>query len=316
MKILMFGRGVIATQYAWALEKAGNIVTFYVRSGRISQYGSTVNLEILDARVNKKGAMIKEAWTINMIEEFDNNHDYDLIIVSVNHNQLDEVIEFIKPRLGSATLFIFNNIWIDPIVAVSQLPTEQMVWGFPGAGGGYVSSNTLKGGFMKSITMGFVGDKKVTPQHTAVRKLFEESGFSISEKQDMRSWLWVHFAMNAALYAQALSINSFIQVFDSVENLKQVVLLTREILPLIKKKGGKVGISKLILHLPAKLLGYVLNKVMAKGNLPRKIIEPMSSTNQLYSETTLATLRDVFNEGKQLGVRMSKLEKYEELFQE
>lgn len=31
MKILMIGRGVISTQYGWALEQAGNDVTFYVR---------------------------------------------------------------------------------------------------------------------------------------------------------------------------------------------------------------------------------------------------------------------------------------------
>ena len=31
MKILVFGRGVIATVYGWALERAGHDVEFYVR---------------------------------------------------------------------------------------------------------------------------------------------------------------------------------------------------------------------------------------------------------------------------------------------
>ena len=31
MKILMFGRGVIAAAYGWALERAGHEVEFYVR---------------------------------------------------------------------------------------------------------------------------------------------------------------------------------------------------------------------------------------------------------------------------------------------
>jgi 2-dehydropantoate 2-reductase len=54
MKILFFGRGVIATQYAWALEKAGNQVEFYVRPGRIAEYGTSVKLDILDGRKTSK----------------------------------------------------------------------------------------------------------------------------------------------------------------------------------------------------------------------------------------------------------------------
>lgn len=55
MKILMFGRGVIATQYGWVLEQTGNTVEFYVRPGRIAQYGPTVSIDILDGRVNRLG---------------------------------------------------------------------------------------------------------------------------------------------------------------------------------------------------------------------------------------------------------------------
>lgn len=81
MKILFFGRGVIATQYAWALEKSGNQVEFYVRPGRIADYGKTVKLDILDGRKNSKGTPVRENWEITMREELQPNHDYDLIIV-------------------------------------------------------------------------------------------------------------------------------------------------------------------------------------------------------------------------------------------
>jgi len=33
--------------YGWALEKAGHDVEFYVRPGRVAQYGPTVKLEII-----------------------------------------------------------------------------------------------------------------------------------------------------------------------------------------------------------------------------------------------------------------------------
>ena len=135
MKILMFGRGVISTIYAWVLEQAGNKVEFYVRPGRAAQYGPSVNLEMLDGRANSQGNLIKENWPITMREGLSADHDYDLIIVSVNHNQLSEVIAFLSSRIGKATVLIFNNIWVDPQTAVSALPKEQIVWGFPGGGG-------------------------------------------------------------------------------------------------------------------------------------------------------------------------------------
>src|SRR5439155_19938008 len=87
MKILIIGRGLIATLYAWACEKAGHKVTSYVRPGRAAQYGPFVNLEIRDSRINSK-TFIHEKWPITMREDLNADHDYDLIIVSVNHNQL------------------------------------------------------------------------------------------------------------------------------------------------------------------------------------------------------------------------------------
>jgi 2-dehydropantoate 2-reductase len=54
----MFGRGVISTQYAWAFEKAGHAVEFYVRKGRIAEYGETVSLNIYDARKKLKGVLV------------------------------------------------------------------------------------------------------------------------------------------------------------------------------------------------------------------------------------------------------------------
>jgi len=315
MKILMFGRGVVATQYAWALEKAGNKVEFYVRPGRAAQYGPWVNLEILDARVNKNGTLIKEKWSITMREELEDNHDYDLIIVSVNHHQLDGVISFIAPRVGKATVMIFNNLWVDPKEVASLLPKDQVLWGFPGAGGAYKSLDTLKGGFMKSIFMGFVGDTTATLRYKNVRALFEEAGFSISEKKDFRSWLWFHFAFNAGMAAQALKIGGYDKLFDSADDLKQVILLTREMLPLIRKKDGKTSFGTVLgMHLPAGLLGVVIKKVMAKGSLARNMMDEMLESAHLYHEATFSFPRDVLTDGRRLVVPLPRLEAIEAVF--
>ena len=191
MRILMFGRGVIATQYGWALEQAGHEVDFYVRPGRAATYGPFVDLDILDGRARGRNRRISHRWPLTMREDLDSNHDYELIILSVNHDQLPTAVEFLSSRLGDAALLIFNNIWDDPRDIAARLPAGQVVWGFPGGGGGF-AGNTLRGGMLRSLTLGLLDGGPPTAAHTRVHELLTGAGFSVTTVEDFRSWLWFH----------------------------------------------------------------------------------------------------------------------------
>ncbi|MCO5387543.1 MAG: hypothetical protein NHB14_19220 [Desulfosporosinus sp.] len=67
------------------MEKTGNEIEFYVRPGKAAQYGPYVDLDMFDGRKKDKGGKIIEKWAIKMREEVSPEHDFDLIIVSVNH---------------------------------------------------------------------------------------------------------------------------------------------------------------------------------------------------------------------------------------
>lgn len=109
MRILFFGRGVISTQYAWAFEQAGHTVEFYVRKGRKETLGSSIELEMWDARKGKQ--LIQESWNVKLHEEIRPN--YDLIIVSVNTEQLPAATQLISTTAGGTPVLIFNNLWQD-----------------------------------------------------------------------------------------------------------------------------------------------------------------------------------------------------------
>jgi len=217
MKILFFGRGVVGTQYAWAFENAGHTVEFYVREGRKAQYGSHVNLEIWDARRSKKDRLVKEKWPIVTHEEIKENHDYDLIFMSVNPEQVSSVVKYLAPRVGNATVLFFNNFWQDPQSAVQPIPLTQIVCGFPGAGGGF-EGNTLYGGLYKTVQFGTF-ESEPTKRDLEVRKLFVGAGFKITVQKDPQSWLWNHFALNAAMEVEVLKSGSFEKVISSPEAL-------------------------------------------------------------------------------------------------
>ena len=120
MKILMFGRGVIAAAYGWALEQAGHEIEFYVRPGRAAKYGSAIDLDLLDARRRVWGRRVTAKWPVRYRESLEPDHDFDLIVVSVQHYSFPEAVSFLAPRVGRATVLAFNNLWVEPEAAVAE----------------------------------------------------------------------------------------------------------------------------------------------------------------------------------------------------
>jgi 2-dehydropantoate 2-reductase len=203
MKILMFGRGVISTQYAWAFEKSGHKVEFYVKTGRKAEYGSTVILNILDARKRLRGVPIRGRWSITMVENFNADHDYDLIMVSVQHYDFKNAADFLSGKVGRATILIFNNFWEEPLEQTAKLPADRLVWGFPKAGGGFNDKGVLNGSIFGSIIIGTFGTEP-TGRAVAVIGLFKSAGFKSKLIKDFRSWLFIHFVFNAAIQLEVL----------------------------------------------------------------------------------------------------------------
>jgi 2-dehydropantoate 2-reductase len=286
MKILMFGRGVIATQY-----------------------GPTVSLDILDARTNRKGDAVKLTWSIQMREELAPDHDYDLIIVSVSHDKVSEAATFLGPRVGRATVLMFGNLWTVPQVATAPLPWNQIVWGFPGAGGGFDAKGTLRGGFMRGVIFGTMG-VPLTDRDRAVRDLFTAAGFSVSEKKNFQAWLWHHFLLDAGFAYASLTVGGAVKVADSPQALRGMILVVRELLPLIRARGVKLSPLAIVpFHLPLWLLGFALQKALAKGTMARALMESLDSpANQRELKLYV---RDVLAEAKRLGGRAPLLESLE-----
>ncbi|MDR2932215.1 MAG: ketopantoate reductase [Oscillospiraceae bacterium] len=314
MNILMFGRGVIATQYGWALEQAGSKVEFYVRPGRAAEYGPSVELDILDGRKSSKGAPVNVSWPITMREEIPPDHSYDLIIVSVNHEQLGPVIKAVASWAGNATILMFNNIWDDMQNIIAPLPKEQVVWGFPGGGGGY-AGKTLHAGFVKSIFLQSADTAASQKRHQQVAGLFEQAGFRLSIQKDMRSWYWDHFLLDAALGAQMFREGSYERMFRSRAAVKEAVLVMQEILPIIERRGGTpLASSKMMMRLPAGLIAFALYKVIGGDGLMGEIMRRMEASSHVSKDTQSRFPKDVLATARQLGMPLPRLEALEPYF--
>ena len=307
----MFGRGVISVLYGWALERAGHIVEFYVRPGRAAQYGPAVTLEMLDARRSITGTQVNESWAIRMREDLPADHDYDLIIVSVQHYRFEEVAAFLGPRTGRATVLLFNNFWVEPQKAASPFPAERLAWGFPQAGGGFGEDGVLRGALLGKVFFGtFLTDPG--PCELAVRELFTQAGFGIVEQRDFRSWLFVHFALNCGMQAEALKAGSMPRAFASGSHRRDMILNMRELVPLLAARSVDLKDQWSYLapfRLPAWLLGSVMGLAPKLLAPLRVILDSHANIEELRS-----TCRDVLLEARRINVDLPRLEAASLLF--
>lgn len=317
MRILMFGRGVIATQYGWAFEKDGHDVDFYVRPGRAADFGSTVDLEIEDGRagyLGLRGRRVEDRWPITMREDLTADHDYDLIVLSVNSNQLAGALEFLAPRLGEATLLVFNNVWDDPAEVVADLPAERIVWGFPGAGGGYFGT-TLRGGLLRTVFLGLVDRDAPSARHRQVHDQFAHAGFTVVEIADFRSWLWFHYILDAGLTVGMRMAGGFAAFRRSPGAGAIAARLMREMVDVLVAKGGTPGPgATAVRRLPPGVVGLGLRTLLSEATIFGAVSAHTFASGHGSYEMTSAYARDVLADAHRLGVPVPQLEALEPVF--
>jgi len=313
LKILMFGRGVIATIYGWALRRAGHDVEFYVRPGRAAEYGDAVDLDLLDTRRRVWGQRVVEKWPVRLRETLEPDHDFDLIVLSVSHHRLAEAADFLAPRVGEATVLVFGNIWTEPTDAIDPLPLDRVAWGFPQAGGGFGADGVLRGMLMPSVIFGTL-DRPPNDRERAVRQAFREAGLRIKERPDFRGWLWVHFASDAGLLSQGLRLGSLSKLAGSAGGLREGLLTARELLPLLEARGldlrrHRVGV--LPFRAPTWLTAGVLAWLTAHVAVARVSVTAHSDPD---AEEPREVCRDTLAEARRLGVSVPRLEAAEPYF--
>jgi 2-dehydropantoate 2-reductase len=303
MNILLFGRGVITTLYGWAFEKAGHNVTFYVRPGRLAEYGSHVHLDILDVRRKAQRKHVDEDWAIRMVEELPADHSYDFILVSVQEWMFAEVAKFLQSRAGQATILIFSNFWRDPEEATRGLPKDQVAWGFPLAGGAF-HSNVLRGAIFASVNFGTFS-ASLTRSEVVARKLLRDCGFKISEKTNFRDWLWIHFATNAGLMSQAVYAGSMESVMGSFNEAREAALTLREMLPVLQARG--VNLQQNFTELmPLRMPPYLFAGGMVAAFSFSKPFRAVVGTGD-HKEEMRKTIMSVLQGAAELGIETPRL---------
>ncbi|SPL98395.1 unnamed protein product [[Actinomadura] parvosata subsp. kistnae] len=309
----MFGRGVIAGIYGWALHQAGHDVEFYVRPGRAAAYGDAIDLDLLDLRRRLRGHRVARSWPVRYRETLPPGHDFDLIVLSVPHHRLPEAVAFLTPRLGDATVLVFGSLWSEPLAAIGDLPPARVAWGSPQAGGGFGDDGVLRGTLLPSVVFGTLG-RPPSGRERAARQAFRQAGFRVKERPDFRGWLWLHFVANAGLHAQGLRRGSLADLVGATGDLREAFRTTRELLPLVEARGVDLSRhrgSVLPFRAPTCLTAPALAWLTAH-------VTPVRANFAAHSDPEAQEpreiCRDTLAEARRLGVAAPRLEAAEPYF--
>ena len=262
MKILIYGAGVIGSIFAGKLAQKGYDITILARNNRYKEIEK--NGIILKNSLNGKIDNVR----IKLIDTLDETDVYDYIIVTVQTQQIDNILPVLQKNQSPNIVFVVNNPlgyqkWID-VVGYNRI-----MIGFPSVGGerenGTVNYFIGKGiaKLFQSTTFGELNGKR-TERLNELHKIFKKSGFSPSIHHKMDWWQKTHIAVvlpvAKALYCY--QSNNY-ELSKSFKTLKNMVLGTRELFRVLKSIDVQITPKKLYLYyLPTIVIAKIWQIVM------------------------------------------------------
>ncbi|MBT1610947.1 ketopantoate reductase family protein [Curtobacterium poinsettiae] len=306
MRILMLGRGVIATIYGQALQHSGHHVDHLVRPGRAAEYGDTVQTDVIDGRRGPLGRRTRTTSPTRLVESIETADAYDLVVVSVGHHRLQDAVSSLAPHIGDATMLVLGNVWDEPLAAVAPLAADRVLFGFPGAGGGFDADGVLHGAVLRSVRLGTTGT--APDRRELVRSVFQQAGFTVQDEDDIRGWLWLHVVLDAGMFAQALHSGGLATMVGDRRALREAFRIGRELLPVLEARGVDLSRHRST-TLPVRLPGTSATLVAAGTALVPIARASLAAHDDPTAAEPLAVLEDVRRTAAALGIPTPRLDR-------
>lgn len=304
MNILVFGAGVIGTLYAWQLSEAGHNVSLLVRPGRKQNLESKgIPISCIDSRA-KKAIHIQTVYHPHLVEEFSPADGYELILVCVKRNQLNEVLPTLAQQSGNADILFLQNNWSGRAEIERYLAPSRYLLGFPSAGGSR-DQQGMQCVLEADTSLGEI-DGQITPRLRRIAAVMREAGFKPELSRQIIPWLWAHYATVAAMVGGLCKAGSSQVLAGSSPILKETLFAVREALAVCRARGIQLWrLPEIFIgYLPAWILVPFMKRRM-KRRLPTEIALPILAGHVAHAADEMRIMyEDVLKEGERLGVAM------------
>jgi len=202
MRILVYGAGVVGSQYAALLHRAGHDVSLLARGQRLAdlrEHG--IVLQAVDTGQ-------RTVARPKVVDRLAPEDAYDLVIVATRKNQVPGVLPVLAANRATPNVLFMGNNAAGPDSYVAALGEDRVLLGFGGVGGvrdGHVI-RYLRGKKERRGTT-YVGelDGRCTRRLARIVEAFEWTMLPVSVLHDADAWLKTHAALIVplvcALYA-------------------------------------------------------------------------------------------------------------------
>jgi 2-dehydropantoate 2-reductase len=198
MNVLVYGAGVVGSQYAAGLRRAGHEVSILARGKRLAdleQHGI-----VLESMASGRRTV---TW-VKTVESLAPDEIYDLVLVPMRRNQVPAVLPVLAAnRHTPSVLFLGNNV-AGPDEYVAALGRERVLLGFGGVGGvreGHVVRRFGDDSGRSGATYLGELDGRTTPRVAYLTEAFAATPFPVTVVSDIDAWLKMHAAVVLPLAA-------------------------------------------------------------------------------------------------------------------
>ena len=231
MKILVIGAGVIGTTYAWQLSKSGCEITHLVRKQKIETYRNEgIHMHCLDLRI-LGGILVEESYHPRFVDDFPENNEYKFIIVSVNSNQLADLLPKLSEKSGPATIVFLQNLRIgDDELIAKTLSRSKYIIAYPfKAGGGRTENviNTVIFGMSLTNTVFGEVDGTVTERVREFHRLLKKANMNPKIITDIIPYVRTHYVRGVCCLAAYIKAGNY-ENFKQADIIKESYLAMRE----------------------------------------------------------------------------------------
>lgn len=234
MRILIYGAGVIGSELAHVLIGEHNDVTLLAR-GKQKEY------------IDKNGLVIKHYLQmhtsidkVKTVEELKEDDTYDLIFISMQYEQINNIVDSIVKNKSKYFIFVGNNMnasYLRNKIVTQSKNDKEIAFAFQGTGGRRENGKVISIHCGLRMTIGGMNEELSEEFWKKIRKAFK--GIKYALENNMDSWLKCHAAFILPICYVCYKNNGNLKQ-ASKKDIKQIIGATVESHKMLKSLGYEI----------------------------------------------------------------------------
>jgi len=306
MRILTTGTGVIGTIYSRQLSCAGHEAAHLVRAGKkrfFEEHGIAIRCLDLRGRTPVETSAVYRPLVTETLSRHDN---YDLVIVSVNSQQLREIVPLLHKCPERADIMLLQNMRPgDAEFLDRNLGRGRYMIGYPFMAGGGRDERGIDavifGGPLVHTKLGEPGGA-ITPRLRKIARVLREAGMRPQITRHIIAYVRAHYVWAAASVGALVKAGSYQAFAPDLKALRESNIAIREGFRALRAQGIEpVRVSpNWLYYLPLWILTRFTRMMYADDGMRR-----MFEGHIAHSPQEMAVMyHDVLREGKENGSAM------------